>query len=63
VLTNPLLLNATTQLLPLLNQLNPAVDELADGTRDFTPTPEESRAIISDGYSVPGTLLVRLSPF
>lgn len=54
-----MLLNATTQLLPLLNQLNPAVDELADGTRDFTPTPQESRNIISDNYSVPGTLLVR----
>jgi hypothetical protein len=59
VLSSPLLRNATQQLLPLLGQLNPAVDELADGTRDFTPTPQESRAIIAAGYRVPGTLLVR----
>lgn len=40
-------------------QLPLAAAELERGTRDFTPSPEESRALIREGYRVPATLLVR----
>lgn len=49
------------QLLPYVNQLNQSVGELAEGTREFEPTPGESREIIKDGYCVPETLLVRFT--
>jgi hypothetical protein len=33
--------------------------QVGDGLTDFTPSPEESRAIISAGYACPATLLVQ----
>lgn len=33
--------------------------QIADGSRDFTPTPEQSRQIAADGYQCPSTLLLR----
>eukprot|EP00241_Pyramimonas_parkeae_P006156 CAMPEP_0114250950 /NCGR_PEP_ID=MMETSP0058-20121206/14986_1 /TAXON_ID=36894 /ORGANISM="Pyramimonas parkeae, CCMP726" /LENGTH=393 /DNA_ID=CAMNT_0001364671 /DNA_START=28 /DNA_END=1209 /DNA_ORIENTATION=+ len=49
----------TKQLMPLVTQLDSSVGELANGTREFTPNPIESREIISNGYKTPDTLLIR----
>jgi len=47
--------------LPLIEQLDPTVNELAEGAQEFTPTPEESRQIIVDGYRIPSTLLIQFA--
>ena len=44
---------------PALDQIPDAVNEIRDGTRDFTPPPAESLRLISASYQVPRTLLVR----
>jgi hypothetical protein len=37
----------------------PACKQVGDGLTDFTPSPQESRAIIKAGYACPATLLVQ----
>lgn len=50
---------ALGQLAPALEQLGSVLDEVGDGSFDFTPTPEEAHALISSSYKVPATLLVQ----
>jgi len=47
--------------LPFLDQINPAVQELAKGAQEFVPTPDQSRAIIKEGYTIPRTLLIQFN--
>ncbi|PSC76402.1 plant MCA23-20 [Micractinium conductrix] len=49
------------QIIPLLDQLTPIYLDIANGTQEFTPAPEESRSIIRQGYTVPRNLLLRFS--
>lgn len=37
------------QIIPLLEQLNPIYLDIANGAQEFSPAPEESRAIIRQG--------------
>lgn len=46
---------------PLLEQISSVLGEVEEGTSEFTPTPEESLALIRSSYSVPSTLLLRFS--
>ncbi|KAI7841224.1 hypothetical protein COHA_005188 [Chlorella ohadii] len=49
------------QIIPLLEQLTPIYLDIANGAQEFTPPPEESRAIIRQGYTVPRNLLLRFA--
>lgn len=53
--------NIVKQVIPVLEQLNPIYLEIANGTQEFTPPPEESRMIIRQGYTVPRNLLLRFA--
>lgn len=44
---------------PVLDQLEFTLNEIAGGAQDFTPTPEESRAIAEQGYHCRATLFLR----
>eukprot|EP01026_Neomeris_dumetosa_P001442 TRINITY_DN10355_c0_g2_i7.p1 TRINITY_DN10355_c0_g2~~TRINITY_DN10355_c0_g2_i7.p1 ORF type:complete len:342 (-),score=26.54 TRINITY_DN10355_c0_g2_i7:177-1202(-) len=44
-----------------LQQIGSVLTEVSQGTRDFQPTPQESRSIIKERYGVPNTLLVKFS--
>ena len=48
-------------LLPVLDQLTPIFLDVSTGTQEFTPSPEESRGVIRDGYGVPKNLLIRFT--
>ncbi|KAK9806903.1 hypothetical protein WJX72_006952 [[Myrmecia] bisecta] len=48
-------------LLPALDQFNSVLDEVGDGTMEFTPTPSASRELIRSSYIVPYTLLLRFA--
>jgi len=37
------------------------VVQIAEGSQDFTPSPEESRRIVADGYKCPSTLFMRFA--
>ena len=48
-------------LLPMLDQLTPIFLDVSTGTQEFTPSPEESRGLIRDGYGVPKNLLIKFT--
>jgi len=47
------------QMAPLLEQLMPLALDVAQGRQEFTPTPEETRALTRTYYSVPRNLILR----
>lgn len=47
------------QIIPLLEQLTPIYLDVAQGTQEFTPEPEESRNIIRSGYAVGRNFLIK----
>jgi hypothetical protein len=49
------------QVLPLLEQLTPIYLDVANGTEEFTPPPEETRKMIKDGYAINKNLLLKFS--
>lgn len=49
------------QIIPLLDQLTPIYLDVAAGTKEFTPPPEESRTMIRDGYAVGRNLLLKFA--
>jgi hypothetical protein len=49
------------QIIPLVEQLAPIYLDVANGTQEFTPSPEESRKLVKDGYAVPKNLLIKFS--
>jgi len=53
--------NIRSGLLPLLDQLTPIFLDVSTGTQEFTPSPEESRSLIRDGYGVPKNLLIKFT--
>lgn len=44
---------------PAVLQLGSVFDEVAQGTKDFTPTPAENGGLIAERYAVPSTLCIR----
>ena len=53
--------NIKSGLLPLIDQLTPIFLDVSTGTQEFTPSPEESRGMIRDGYGVPKNLLIKFT--
>lgn len=51
--------SAIRQLLPLIEQLQLMYMDMARGTREFIPAPDETRRIIQAYYRVPRNMLVR----
>lgn len=49
------------QVLPLLEQLTPIYLDVASGTEEFSPPPEETRRMIKDGYAINKNLLLKFS--
>lgn len=49
------------QILPLIEQLTPIYLDVANGTQEFTPAPQESRQMIKDGYAINKNLLLKFS--
>ncbi|KAI3423953.1 hypothetical protein D9Q98_009787 [Chlorella vulgaris] len=49
------------QIVPLLDQLTPIYLDIANGTKEFAPAPQESRNMIRQGYTVPRNLLLRFA--
>lgn len=47
------------QVLPLLDQLTPLYQDLAQGSIEFTPEPEETKRLIRTFYGVPSNLLIK----
>jgi len=47
------------QALPILEQLAPIFLDVAEGVEEFSPSPEQTRTAIKNGYSVPKNLLIR----
>eukprot|EP01023_Acetabularia_acetabulum_P043505 TRINITY_DN4345_c1_g1_i4.p1 TRINITY_DN4345_c1_g1~~TRINITY_DN4345_c1_g1_i4.p1 ORF type:complete len:383 (-),score=44.21 TRINITY_DN4345_c1_g1_i4:152-1225(-) len=44
-----------------VRQVGSIITEVTQGLRDFVPTPQQSRTIITERYNVPNTLLVKFS--
>lgn len=53
--------DAFRQLVPVVEQLTPIYLDVANGTQEFTPPPEETRQIIRDGYAVRNNVLLKFS--
>lgn len=49
------------QIVPLVEQLTPIYLDVANGTQEFTPAPQESRQMIKDGYAIHKNLLLKFS--
>lgn len=49
------------QALPVLEQLAPIFLDVAQGTEEFSPAPEQTRSTIRSGYTVPRNLLIRFA--
>ena len=49
------------ELLPILDNLEPVIMEVADGRAEFTPTPTESAKLVSKYYAVKRNLLVKFT--
>lgn len=49
------------QVLPVLDQLRPIFDDVAQGREEFTPPPDETKRLIRSNYSVRRNLLLRFS--
>jgi hypothetical protein len=49
------------QVLPVLEQLTPIYLDVAAGTQEFAPPPEEARTIVRSGYGVARNLLLRFA--
>lgn len=47
------------ELLPILDNLEPVILEIADGRAEFTPTPEESSKMVQKYYAVRKNLLIK----
>lgn len=54
------LTSLSRQLVPVVSQVGSVLDEVGDGgAMAFSPTPQETRQLIRQGYAVPATLLVK----
>ena len=49
------------ELLPILDNLEPVILEIADGRAEFTPTPQESAKLVQKYYAVKRNLLVKFT--
>lgn len=49
------------QIVPLIEQLTPIYLDVANGTQEFSPAPQESRQMIKDGYAIHKNLLLKFS--
>jgi len=49
------------ELLPILDNLEPVILEVADGRAEFTPTPEESSKLVKKYYAVRKNLLIKFT--
>ena len=47
------------QILPLLEQLQPLIAEVSDGTSEFMPPPEEARRLVRQYYGVNRNMLIK----